>query len=280
MNSSKTPGRQSPDELNPRTEVRASAVAGVDTLHRKQLLWVVLPAYNEEQSLPWLLSRIADAMFHSGSAYKIVVVDDGSVDATAQIAETYSEHMPLILERHPVNMGLGATIRDGLTKACQLAGRDDIIVSMDADNSHSPDLIRRMIWSIREGRDVVIASRYREGSNVRGVPVSRRIFSRVAAWMFRMAFPIQGVRDYTCGFRAYRASVLQDALKHHSDAFFNQQGFQCMVDILLKLDRMHVVFGEVPMVLRYDLKEGASKMKVGQTILGTLLLMVKRRFGA
>lgn len=247
---------------------------------QKQRVWLVLPAYNEEQSLPHLLDRIEDAIFESGLSYRVIVVDDGSRDATAQIAEAYGKQIPLVLQRHTVNMGLGATIRDGLTNACESADPRDVIVTMDADNSHNPELILRMVWNIREGRDVVIASRYREGSSVHGVPLERRIFSRVAGWMFRLLFPIRGVRDYTCGFRAYRASALQTALKHYGPAFFDQQGFQCMVDILLKLARMRIIFGEVPMVLRYDLKEGASKMKVAQTVCGTLLLMIKHRLGA
>jgi dolichol-phosphate mannosyltransferase len=261
------------DDKDPHCSVPAHAVP-------RQQVWVVLPAYNEEQSLPALLNRIADAMLNSGLVYRIVVVDDGSNDATAQFAENYARHIPLILERHTANMGLGATIRDGLSKACTLADPGDIIVSMDADNSHRPDLIRRMVWSIREGRDVVIASRYRQGSSVRGVPFVRRVLSRAAACLFRVVFPISGVRDYTCGFRAYRASVLQAAFRQYGATFFDQQGFQCMVDILLKLSPMGLVFGEVPMVLRYDLKESVSKMKVGQTVRRTLLLMIRRRFGA
>ena len=93
------------------------------------------------------------------------------------LARSYAERIPLTLETHPVNLGLGATVRDGLTKSCQLADPGDVIVTMDADNSHDPNLIPRMVWSLREGRDVIIASRYRQGSNVRGVPFARRVFS-------------------------------------------------------------------------------------------------------
>lgn len=249
-----------------------------ENIPREQHVWVVLPAYNEEQSLPPLLDRISDAMLHARLEYTVLVVDDGSSDATGRIARSYAERIPLTLETHPVNLGLGATIRDGLTKSCQLADPGDVIVTMDADNSHDPNLIPRMVWSLREGRDVVIASRYREGSSVRGVPFARRVFSRVAGAMFQTVFPIAGVRDYTCGFRAYRAGVLQHALSIYGPQFFDQQGFQCMVDIILKLSRMQLIFGELPMVLRYDMKPGASKMNVGQTIGSTLLLMVKRRF--
>jgi dolichol-phosphate mannosyltransferase len=240
----------------------------------------VLPAYNEEQSLPALLERIDDALFEANLAYCILLLDDGSQDRTAAIAEQAAERLPLLLERHPVTLGLGAAIRDGLMKACELADPRDILVTMDADNSHSPELILRLVRAVREGHDVVIASRYRPGSRVRGVPLARRLLSYWGSWLFRILFPIPGVRDYTCGYRAYRAALLQSVVAEEGSAFFDQDGFQAMVDILLKLRRREsLLFGEVPLILRYDFKEGASKMDVGRTLRNTLALMAKRRFG-
>jgi dolichol-phosphate mannosyltransferase len=93
-----------------------------------------------------------------------------------------------------------------------------------------------------------------------------------------VTFPIRGVRDYTCGYRAYRAGVLQQVTSDDPN-FFDQNGFQVMVDILLKLRRdKDLLFGEAPLILRYDLKSGASKMDIGATITGTLKLMLRRRF--
>lgn len=97
--------------------------------------------------------------------------------------------------------------------------------------------------------------------------------------LFRIVFPTPGVRDYTCGYRAYRAEVIQDAIQHYGNEFLNQDGFQCMVDILLKLRRRNLIFAEVPFILRYDQKEGATKMRIGSTVRKTLSLLVKRRLG-
>lgn len=248
---------------------------------RRQHVWVVLPAYNEAQSLPALLAAIDESMFEASLAYRILVLDDGSTDGTAEVAERLARDLdlPLTVERHPVNLGLGMTIRDGLIHASRLAEPNDLLITMDADNSHSPELILRMVRLAREGHDVVIASRYRPGSRVYGVPYLRRVLSYWGGWLFRLAFPIPGVRDYTCGYRAYKAHVLQAVVERHGAEFFDQEGFQAMVDILLKLRRRRdLIFGEVPLVLRYDLKEGASKMNVARTIKNTLLLMLKRRF--
>ena len=90
-------------------------------------------------------------------------------------------------------------------------------------------------------------------------------------------FPIKGVRDYTCGFRAYRASLLKKAFSVYGDKFVEYKGFQCMADILLKLSRMDAIMSEVPMILRYDLKGGETKMRVSTTVLNTIKLLFKRR---
>ena len=240
---------------------------------------VVLPVYNEEAAIESLLDHIDEAMNDAGIAYEVILVDDGSSDSTLRIVEGCATRMPIQLMQHAANRGLGATIRDGLVLAAEAAGDRDIIVTMDADDTHAPGLILRMVRMISEGHDVVIASRYREGSRCVGVPFHRRTLSHVASWLFRVVFPIQGVRDYTCGYRAYRARVVNSALARYGEEFLDQDGFQCMVDILLKLRPMNLIFGEVPFILRYDHKEGRSKMDVPRTVRDTLTLMWKRRLG-
>jgi dolichol-phosphate mannosyltransferase len=252
---------------------------GDDWRQRPRRIIVVLPAFNEALRIGVLLHHIHEAMAESRLSYQVVVVNDGSTDATEPIVRHCAEHMPITLERHATNLGLGATIRDGLSKASEIAAEQDIIITMDADDTHTPGLILRMIRMISEGYDVVIASRYQHESLTVGVPLSRRLLSRGASLLMRAVFPIRGVRDYTCGFRAYRARILKQAIERYGRSFMDQEGFQCMVDILLKLRKMPLIFGEVPFVLRYDHKEGGSKMNVAKTVWKTILLLVKRRFG-
>ena len=240
---------------------------------------VVLPAYNEEANLGPLLERIDDDMHEDGVAYEVIVVDDGSDDRTLAVAREHARHMPVRVELHEQNQGLGATIRDGLQAAVSGCGEKDVIVVMDADNTHTPGLIRSMTRLVKEGSDVVIASRYQPGALVKGVPPHRRLLSWVASWLFRLVFPIRGVKDFTCGYRAYRSGVLKAAVNQYGERLISEDGFQCMVDILLKLRKMDLIFREVPLILRYDMKEGASKMNVTRTILRTFGLMFRRRFG-
>jgi len=249
------------------------------------VIHVALPAYDEEQNIASLLRELCLTFGEvlPNRSYRIVVVDDGSSDGTAERVRDFAQEMDrfpkgrIELIQHEVNRGLAEAIRTGLTACAEEAQDRDIILTMDADNSHLPGLAPSMVRKLEEGHDVVIASRYQRGARVIGLAPSRRLLSFGASWLFRVLFPIPNVRDYTCGFRAYRAVMLKKVIATHPD-FFSEQGFTCMVDILLKLRLEHppVLMAEVPLLLRYDKKLGASKMDVGKTVKDSLGLVGRR----
>lgn len=256
-----------------------NVVGGAAGAAPKRAVYVVLPAYNEAANIGTVLMSLQRAGGDAGLELRAIVVDDGSSDGTGEVVRRHSGHLPATLIAHRGNLGLGAAIRSGLLNAVDASSDEDVIVTMDADDTHTPAAIAQMLARIDEGTDVVVASRYREGSRVIGVSAFRRFLSYAASLLFRAVLPIPGVRDFTCGYRAYRASVLKAAVRRYRQEFIDEEGFQCMVDILLKLRRMNLRFDEVPLVLRYDLKAGKSKMKVARTIFKTMALLVKRRFG-
>ena len=235
--------------------------------------YVVLPAYNEETGLAALLDKMHHAL--DGLDYQILVVDDGSKDRTSEVARMGGAEVLL----HPQNKGLGATVRDGLIEAARRARPEDVVVVLDADDTHPPSRILAMQRKLDQGYDVVIASRFRLGSRVVGVSWSRRLYSWGASWLFQLFYPIHGVRDFTCGYRAYRAEALQKALECYGPNLVERDGFECMVDTLLKLRKLKLRFSEVPFILRYDRKAGATKMNIRRTILDTLLLMARGKDG-
>lgn len=250
----------------------------------KPTIRVALPAYNEAEAMEPLLESIHRTLAAADLPHEIVVVDDGSSDDTAAIAARCSFHLPVRVVQHEVNQGLAGALRTGLVDAVSHAAPEDIVITMDSDNTHPAGLMPRMIAMVGEGCDVVIASRFQNGARVIGVPWDRVLLSIGARVLFKVAFPISGVRDYTCGFRAYRAGMLAAAINHYGDRFVTETGFSCMVDVLLKLRRLRidggpVVMGEAPMILRYDQKGGTSKMRVLRTIGQTLSLILRRRIG-
>ncbi len=239
------------------------------------MIIAVLPAYNEEKALPPLLDRFAQLFEDHFPQSRIVVVDDGSTDSTGEVIRSY-RRFPVNLIEHERNQGMGAALKTGLTRAIVDAEEDDIIVTMDSDNTHNPALVRRMAGLIEEGNDVIIASRFQPGARVLGLSPWRHFTSWGATWLFRILFPIPGVKDYTCGFRAYRAGLLKQALERWGNQFIVSSGFSCQVDLLLRLRQLNAVMNEVPLILRYDHKPGKSKMNVTKTIRETLVLAGKR----
>ncbi|UJP06418.1 MAG: glycosyltransferase family 2 protein [Nitrosomonas sp.] len=223
---------------------------------------VMLPAYNEEKDLPTLLKRI-QASLDKWADYHILVVDDGSRDHTAQIVRDAAAQMPVKLIQHPRNMGLGAAMRTGLKAAAQ---ESDVVITLDADNSQDPELIKNMVERLGNGFDVVIASRFQPGAQEIGVPPLRIFLSHFSSTVIRTLIRYPGVRDYTCGFRAYRSATLRNLINVFGDDFIRENGFSCMFELLLNLRSLHARASEIPLVLRYDLKEGASKMRILSTM--------------
>ena len=123
----------------------------------------------------------------------------------------------------------------------------------------------------------VIASRFQTGSVVKGVPLVREFLSWGASFTFRGLFPIRNVRDFTCGFRAYRAGLIQKYCHDMGPSFQLDSGFSSSVQLLLHLGTYDPQVSEIPFSLRYDRKASPSKMKVLRTIFDTLWLITREK---
>ncbi len=239
-----------------------------------RLVWVALPAYNEQGSIGPLIDRIRK----TDSAYRILVVDDGSTDRTAAEIRERNGDGSILVYPNDRNRGLGYTIQRCLGLALEQTGADDVVVTMDGDNTHDPALIPEMLRQIDAGADLVIASRYQPGARIIGLSRSRERMSQAASWLFRFLFPLPGIRDYTCGYRAYRAALLRK-IRAEFGCFTTESGFTCMADILLRARRVGFNGTEVPLCLEYNLKATGSKMRVARTVRRTLVILLRRRFG-
>jgi dolichol-phosphate mannosyltransferase len=244
------------------------------------LIFVIFPAYNEEKVIRPTLLALAEAM-RGGAPYRAVLVDDGSGDRTVAEAERAVAEsagaLPLTVLRHETNRGLGAGLRTGIYWCLDQAGDEDVIVTLDADNTHPPALIPTLVAKLSEGYDLAIASRYRVGAEVHGVPAHRRALSDLGRLVFQALYPIPGVRDYTCCFRAYRAPLLARARLVYGEALCTARGFEAVMDLLLRLGPLGLKVCEVGFVLDYGGRVGQSKMKVLRTIRSTLGLLARRR---
>jgi dolichol-phosphate mannosyltransferase len=238
------------------------------------MIWILIPAYNEENDLPLLLPKVHDALENRSVEHRIVVVDDGSVDNTPKILGKFREKLPLVVVTHPINRGLGETERDGFEFIASQCHPDDVIVRVEADNTHEPNYIFDLIAKLEDGYDVVNTSRFQPGGGQLGVDNYRAVISRAANLFMHFIFRIPGTKDYSCGYRAYKAQVIQDAIRVFGNNFVQLRGlgFTSTLEMIVKLHLLGCRFAEVPFVLRYDQKGGPSKMISSITTLGYFLM--------
>lgn len=239
---------------------------------------VVLPAYNEAGSLPGLLRRFLKAREAGLDEITLIVVDDGSTDGTSGAVMNWTPGAGWVrVIRHAANRGLGAALGTGLSAAMEGLEDRDAVVVMDADDTHDPADIAGMIERLDDA-DVVIGSRFADGGGVEGVPVHRRLLSDLSSVLLRNLCPLPGVKDYTSGFRAYRAGALRAIVQSRLEVF-GTPGFAVTAGLLLALGAAGARIGEVPVTVRYDRKKGPSKMHLWATVRGILTLVRQYRRG-
>ncbi|HEY8759253.1 MAG TPA: polyprenol monophosphomannose synthase [Candidatus Limnocylindria bacterium] len=213
------------------------------------MLSVVVPTYNEAGSVPKLAERLHAAL--GARDWELVIVDDGSPDGTADIAAALAPRIPTNVVRRAGKGGLASAVISGFA-----AARGDILVVMDADLSHPPELVPALLSAIEDGADLAVGSRYVAGGGVEDWPMQRQMVSRVACLMGSALVP---VRDATSGFFALRRSVIDGVT-------LNPIGFKIGFEVIARGRYRSVV--EVPYTFR-DRELGASKFgrrEIGQYV--------------
>ena len=238
------------------------------------MIWIILPTYNEEDSLPTLLPELDRVLRANGTPYRLVAVNDGSTDGSRALLESAQARMPLDIVDHAINRGLGETERDGFEYVAARCAADDVIVRVEGDDTHRPEYLLKLIAKLEEGFDVVITSRFQPGGGQQGVNAYRGFISRCANLFMQAIFRVPGVREYSCGYRAYRGAVIQDAIAVFGNNFIQLRGlgFTSTLEMVVKLNLLGCKFSEVPFILRYDRKKSPSKMVGSLTTIGYVMM--------
>lgn len=229
-----------------------------------QRVLVIIPTFNERENLPLIHRRVTDACPEA----HILIVDDGSPDGTGELADELAGGdggRTHVMHR---------TAKDGLG-AAYLAGfgwgmsRDyAVLVEMDADGSHAPEQLRRLLDAVDAGADLAIGSRYVDGGAVRNWPKRRWALSWTANTYARLALAID-IHDITAGYRAYRREVLEAIDLDGVDS----KGYCFQIDLTRRtLDNGFIVV-EVPITFT-ERELGVSKMS-GSNIREALVKVAK-----
>jgi dolichol-phosphate mannosyltransferase len=230
---------------------------------------VVLPTYNERENLEPMVAAILEALPEA----ILLVVDDSSPDGTGVLADTLAAAEPRIGVLHrPAKQGLGVAYRDGFRWALD---HDDVraVVQMDADFSHDPKDLPRLLAPLMADADLVIGTRYIRGGGTVGWPLHRRLISR-AGTVFARTVLLLPYRDLTGGYKAWRRELLEAIRLREANA----SGYGFQVETTWWAHRRGARIRQVPIIFR-ERAAGRSKM-TGAIVREALVLVIRLRLGA
>ena len=232
-------------------------------------VWVVLPTYNERDNLEAITAGILAAVPEAS----VLVVDDGSPDGTGELADTLSARDPRIAVLHRAGkQGLGMAYRHGFKRVLDLPDTR-AVVQMDADFSHDPRDLPRLLTPLMQSADLVLGTRYMRGGRTVGWPWYRKLISR-GGTIFARTVLLLPYQDLTGGFKAWRRELL-DAIRLRETS---GSGYGFQIETTWWAHRRGATIVQVPIVFR-ERVAGTSKMTGG--IVGEALVLVLRlRLGA
>ena len=224
---------------------------------------VIIPTYNEKENI----AAIINAVVVLGNQYHVLVVDDGSPDGTANIVKELIHAHPdkIFIQERVGKLGLGTAYIHGFKWA--LANQYDYIFEMDADFSHNPLDLDRLLAACENGADVAIGSRYVKGGATENWPLDRLIYSKGGSLYTRMITGMP-VKDPTAGFICYKNKVLAAMQLDH----INFIGYAFQIEMKFASWRLGFKLKEVPITF-IDRKIGISKMSKGiikEAVLGVI----------
>ena len=216
--------------------------------------WLVIPTYDEAPNLEPLLDAVLPTLARaSPGGHRVLVVDDASPDGTGRLADRLAERLDSLEVLHrPARQGLGPAYVAGFSRA--LAGGAQYLLQMDADFSHDPADLPRLLEPALAGTDLVLGSRYVEGGGVADWGAGRRAISRAGCWYARTVLGV-GVRDLTGGFKCFRRAAME-AIDLPT---VRSRGYAFQVEMTYRVLRRGLSVLEVPITFR-ERRAGRSKM--------------------
>lgn len=226
------------------------------------MIYVLIPVYNEEKNIENLANELKNLI--SDQNIFLVFSDDGSNDKSLTFIAEYFKNQSFKIISDGVNRGPGAAFNKGFEWILSDSKSDkDIIVTLEADCTSDIDLLPKMLAINNLGFDLVLASVYAQGGGFDDTTFLRRFLSSVANLMYRFLFKVN-VLTLSSFYRVYSISILKK-IKSKYDKIITENGFICMLEILLKGINCKASIIEVPMILQSKKRIGKSKMKLLKT---------------
>ncbi|MBI4539835.1 MAG: glycosyltransferase family 2 protein [Gemmatimonadetes bacterium] len=244
---------------------------------RQDVIYICIPAHNEERTIGVLLWKIRNVMGDFGRDYELLVFDDSSTDRTADVLARYEPVLPLTVVRGSARVGYEGAVEALVREAVNRASypKRDVVVVLQGDFTESPDDLVSLVKVIEGGADVAASAAQRNGRRPRGVRLLRWALPVLLQQLYRAA----PVSDPVSGFRAYRAIVLRKALEKAGNRLLHGVGWAANVELLYAVAPHARRIEEVPVKLRYDIRVRQSRFRLLATARHLVALMRHSRSG-
>jgi len=237
---------------------------------------IIICVYNEFENIKVLLPKFPSIL--KGYNYKIIVVDDGSTDDLVKQKENLKDKNTVFIT-HKYNYGITAVFYSGIKKAKEFLGENDILVIMEGDGTNDPELVPDLCKCVAGNYDIVIASRFSSGGGYRHFPWHRKIFSEILNNFLAFKFKSKKskINDYTIFFRGYRFGFIRKIFDDNRRYLSNMKNFTINTAIMLLAIKQGADVFEIPYVYDYCHKESKSKLKVLNSIITYVKLVMEFR---
>lgn len=223
------------------------------------MIYICIPSHNEAPTIGLLLWKIRQVFAGFAREYQLLVLDDGSTDATGDVLEPYSRVLPLTVVRHDRRLGYAASVEALLRQAVELTDRPkrDAAILLHADFTHNPQVIPDLVRRVESGADIVVAEGRLEGEPSR----SYRLLRRFAPYLLRGVVSLPGVRDVVSGYSILRLVALRNAIRSHPDRLLVTDGWAANAELYWRAGRYARRIEAVPSLERHDLRQRASRIQ-------------------
>lgn len=244
-------------------------------------LFILIPVLNEAGNIMRLVDglRLLSSELQNRFEMHVLLVDDGSRDNTSKLAKQSAVEagLQLTVLRHEINRGPGKAFATGFCHLSPLLRDNDLVMTMEGDNTSRLDLVKQMLVRLTEGFDVVFASPYAYGGKIVNTSAYRIFLSSIANLFIKELLGMHGLLTVSSFFRLYRAPALKKLQGVYGPEIVERRGFECMVEMTMKMMNLQITISEVPMVLDTHARVGKSRMKILKTIRGYLSLWFLKR---